>query len=241
MGEGIPIVLLHGWGANRQLMLPLAERLAPLGYRLFAPDLPGFGESAPPPVGWSVFEFVAFVLAYFDHHSLERANLFGHSFGGRLSLILGADHARRIDKIALADSAGVVMPTAMAVRLRQRAYKTLRSGLYRVGLRGLANALRERYSARYGSADYQAASGVMRETFVKVVNEDLLPFAARVQRPTFLFWGDQDEDTPLWQGQLLEKTIPDAALHVFPGAGHYSYLDRLTDTVRILDAFYKSD
>jgi len=60
---------------------------------------------------------------------------------------------------------------------------------------------------------------VLRETLVKVVNEDLLPYAARVSRPTLLFWGDQDHDTPIAQGQLLEKTIPDAGLVVFDGAG----------------------
>jgi pimeloyl-ACP methyl ester carboxylesterase len=54
-------------------------------------------------------------------------------------------------------------------------------------------------------------------------------------------WGDQDQDTPLWQGQLLEKTIPDAGLVVWEGAGHYSYLDRLPDTVRVIDHFFKQD
>ena len=81
----------------------------------------------------------------------------------------------------------------------------------------------------------------MRETFVKVVNEDLLPYAARVQPSTLLLWGDQDQDTPLSQGQLLEKTIPDAGLVVWEGAGHYSYLDRLPDTVRVIDHFFKQD
>ncbi len=80
----------------------------------------------------------------------------------------------------------------------------------------------------------------MRETFVKVVNEDLLPYAAQVKPSTLLFWGDQDMDTPLSQGQLLEKTIPDAGLVVWEGAGHYSYLDRLADTVRVMDHFFNN-
>lgn len=80
----------------------------------------------------------------------------------------------------------------------------------------------------------------MRETFVKVVNQDLLPHAARVQAPTLLFWGDQDEDTPLWMGQTLEKTMPDAGLIVLEGAGHYSYLERLGEFVRVVDHFFKT-
>jgi len=82
---------------------------------------------------------------------------------------------------------------------------------------------------------------VMRQTFVKVVNEDLRPFAMRVKCSTLLFWGDQDEDTPLWQGRALEKLIPDAGLIVYKGAGHYSYLERLSETVKTVDYFFKQE
>jgi pimeloyl-ACP methyl ester carboxylesterase len=231
------ILMLHGWGANLDLMLPLGERLAKGGWRVLIPDLPGFGESAPPPTAWSVHDYVTFVLAYLDQLGVEKVHLFGHSFGGRLSLVLGAEHAARLGKIILADSAGVRPKASFTTTLRLRVYKGLRDGLRSVGAGALADRLQAWYSARYGSADYQAASGVMRETFVRVVNEDLLPYAARVTCSTLLLWGDLDGDTPLWQGQLLEKTIPDAGLVVFQGAGHYSYLDRLADTVKIMQHF----
>lgn len=240
-GEGLPLLMLHGWGANIRLVWPLAQKLIPLGYRVYLPDLPGFGETSPPPVAWTVFDYANFVLAYLDAHQLEKVCFFGHSFGGRLGLILGAEHPERIVKMALADSAGVRQPPSVLTRARQRAYKTVRNGLYRLGQKTLADNLRDWYAGKYGSTDYKNTSGVMRETFVKVVNEDLLPYAARAKVPTLLFWGDQDDDTPLSQGKLLEKTIPDAGLIVHEGAGHYSYLDRLSDTVRVMDYFFKHD
>ena len=80
----------------------------------------------------------------------------------------------------------------------------------------------------------------MRETFVKVVNEDLLLYAAQVKPSTLLFWCDQDTETPLSQAQLLEKTIPDAGLVVWEGSGHYSYLERVADTARVMDHFFKT-
>lgn len=236
---GEAVLLLHGWGANLELVVPLAERLAKLGYRVYAPDLPGFGQTAPPPVVWTVQDYAAWVLAYLDSQQLDKVYLFGHSFGGRLSLILGAEHPERIHKIVLADSAGVREPAPIMMRLRLTAYKTLRDGLRLVGLRSIADQLQGWYSRRYGSADYQQVSGVMRGTFVKVVNEDLLPYAARVKASTLLIWGDQDQDTPLRQAKLLEKTIPDAGLVVWEGAGHYSYLDRLDETVKVMDYFFK--
>jgi len=238
-GEGLPLLMLHGWGANISLLWPLAERLLPLGYKVYILDLPGFGQSALPPSAWSVFDYANFLLTYMDCHQLDKVYLFGHSFGGRLSLILGAQHPERFVKIVLADSAGVRSKAPLHIQIRTNFYRLIRNGLYRIGHRNLADSLRDWYGRRYGSADYKNSSGVMRETFVKVVNDDLLPYAARVKPPTFMFWGENDQDTPLWQGRLLEKTIPDAGLHVFRGAGHYSYLEQLADTVRIMDYFFK--
>jgi len=239
-GEGQPVLLLHGWRAHIGLVWPLAEWLAASGYRVYTLDLPGFGESDKPTAAWSVQDYVHFVLAYLDYHQLDKVYLFGHSFGGRLGLVLGAEHPERIVKMALADSAGVRGKPSLSGQLRLRAFRLAQNGLRKIGMGGQAERLRAWYTQKYGSADYKAAQGVMRETFVKVVNEDLLPYAARVKPSTLLFWGDQDADTPLWQGQLLEKTIPDAGLVVWEGAGHYSYLERLADTARTLDYFFKN-
>lgn len=240
VGEGKPILLLHGWGANIGLVWPLAERLAMLGYKVYSLDLPGFGQTSPSSTAWSVHDYVKFVLAYLDHHQLDKVYLFGHSFGGRLSLVLGAEHDNRIIKMALADSAGVRSKPSAQNQFRLKAYRFFLNGLNTIGLKSQAENLRKWYSNRYGSADYKAAQGIMRETFVKVVNEDLLPYAAQVKPSTLLFWGDQDMDTPLSQGQLLEKTIPDAGMVIWEGAGHYSYLDRLADTVRVMDHFFNN-
>ncbi|MGV2433732.1 MAG UNVERIFIED_CONTAM: alpha/beta fold hydrolase [Anaerolineae bacterium] len=69
-------------GANIPLMLPLAQQLYPLGYRIHLLDLPGFGESGLPPQAWSVHDYARHVLAYMAYQNLERVHLFGHSFGG---------------------------------------------------------------------------------------------------------------------------------------------------------------
>ena len=241
IGEGQPLLMLHGWGANIDLVWPLAERLAPLGYQVYALDLPGFGESDEPPAAWSVFDYANFVGDYVDYHGLESVFLFGHSFGGRLSLILGAEQSHRIKKIVLADSAGIVAKAPLSKRLRLNTYKSIRDGLYKIGAKGTADQLRAAYNAKYGSSDLQSTSGVMRETFIKVVNQDLQDYAKRIQPSTLLIWGDQDEDTPLSYAHTFEKLIPDAGLVVHEGAGHYSYLDRLPETVRIMDYFFKAD
>lgn len=237
--QRVPVLMLHGWGANIELVAPLAKMLARQGHPVYALDLPGFGQTPEPPSVWTVFDYARFVVACMDALQLERVNLFGHSFGGRLSLILGADVPARLHKIVLADSAGVKPKASPVSQMRLKTYKAIRDGLKAIGLRGLSERLRGWYNARYGSADFNAVQGVMRQTFINVIQEDLLPYAARVSRSALLVWGDKDEDTPLWQGQKLEATIPDAGLVVLQGAGHYSYLDKLPDAARIIDYFYR--
>lgn len=240
-GEGAPIVLLHGWGANIELLQPLADRLNHLGYKTYMIDLPGFGESADPPEPYTIFDYANFCIQYLDYHNLDQVYLFGHSFGGRLGLILGSDYADRIKGMTLSDSAGIKTKSPVHQQLRLKAYQFVRDGLYSVGAKSIADSLRETYNKRYGSTDFQQVSGVMRQTFVNVVNQDLLDYARRVSVPTILVWGDKDQDTPLWQGKKLEESIPDAALIIHKGAGHYAYLDFPDKTARIMDALFQHD
>jgi pimeloyl-ACP methyl ester carboxylesterase len=236
-GSGPTLLMLHGWGASAELVWPLAARLAACGVAPCAVDLPGFGRTPAPTTSWSVSDYAIWTLHLIDALALDKVHLFGHSFGGRIALVLAADHPERFHKVVLANSAGLRPPIPLSVKLRTQLYRSARRTLEAVGAQALAQNLRSRYNARFGSADYNAATGVMRETFIRVVNEDLRHYAARVQRPTLLFWGDQDTDTPLWMGQKLEALIPDAALIVHQGAGHYSYLDRLSETAHIMAHF----
>jgi pimeloyl-ACP methyl ester carboxylesterase len=234
-----PVLALHGWGASVALMEPVVERLGRLGHDVLAFDLPGFGATPPPPVPWGVNDYAQFVLAALDALGIAQTHLLGHSFGGRISLVLAGESPARVGKLVLADSAGVPPKRDPLAEARLNTFKTVRGGLEAVGAAGLSSRLRAWYGGRYGSADYQQTSGVMRETFVRVVNQDLRPYAARIQCPALLFWGDQDVDTPLWQGRALEQLIPDAGLVVLAGAGHYSYLDKIDEFIRVTDYFLR--
>lgn len=239
-GSGPTVLFLHGWGAHRGLVWPLAARIAQRGYHVIVPDLPGFGETQPPSTAWTVFDYANYVVALLDSFNIDTCYLFGHSFGGRLGLILGAEHGHRIRRMVLANSAGIVEKGPLWQRLRLGAYKTIRDSLYRVGARAIADTLRATYNARYGSSDLQQAEGVMRQIFLNVINQDLQSYARRVHPSTLLLWGDRDEDTPLRFAHILEQAIPDAGLVVYPGAGHYSYLDELARTVDVMTYFFSS-
>ncbi len=237
-GEGDPVLVLHGWGARIESVAMIQQRLAPLGYRVYAIDFPGFGKSDLPPTAWGVADYARFVAHLLDHLGLERVHLIGHSFGGRISIVLGADYPERVKKIVLTDSAGVIMPPSSKQQVTRGIGRIVKDLFALPGLKIFEPAVQDWYRDRFGSEDYKSA-GPLMPTFLKVVNEDLLPRAARIKASTLLIWGDQDQDTPLWQGQLLEKTIPDGGLVVFQGAGHFAYQERISDFIRIVDTFFK--
>ncbi len=231
--------MAHGWGANLELLEPLALPLSRLGYQCCMIDLPGFGESDEPPAPFSIFDFANFCIAYLNHRGLGAVNYFGHSLGGRIGLILASDHSDRIRSMALSNSAGIKPDAPLHKRMRLGLYKSVRRSLEGLGAETAAERLRAVYNRRFGSEDLLNASPVMRGTLINVVNQDLLDHARRVSVATILIWGDEDAETPLWMGQALEAAIPDAALIVHKGAGHYAYLDFPQKTANIIDALYR--
>lgn len=238
-GEGTPVLALHGWGGSIKSFWPVAERLRTLGYECHLVDLPGFGRTSSPPEPWGVRDYMHFVMAYLQTNRLDRISLLGHSFGGRIGLMLAAEHPEIVGKMVLANSAGLRNPLPVGQQIRNMIARSVRRTLDILGLTAWREHLQTSYNRRYASEDYLNA-GPLRETFIRVITEDLTPYARAVQAPTVLIWGDQDSDTPLWQGQKLEQLIPDAGLIVFQGAGHFSYLERLNDYVRIVDHFLKN-
>jgi pimeloyl-ACP methyl ester carboxylesterase len=216
----LPIVILHGWGAHIEAVGPILAALEGAS-EVIALDLPGFGESDPPPEAWDVDCYARFMIHFLDELAIDRAHLVGHSHGGRVSIALAADEPDRVGRLLLIDSAGI--PPKRGWRYRRRvAVAKLGRAVAKVG-GGPGRRLQERMRARVASRDYLEASETMRGTFRAVIADDLTDRLPRVRASTLLVWGDQDDDTPLWMGRRMEELIPDAGLVVLEGAGHYSY------------------
>jgi len=217
----LPILVLHGWGAHIEAVAPILAALEG-DADVIALDLPGFGESEPPPDAWDVDAYARFIIHFLDEMAVERAHLVGHSHGGRVSIALAADEPERVGRLLLVDSAGI--PPKRGWRYRRRvAVAKLGRLIGKLGTPG--RRLQDRMRARVASRDYLEASEAMRGTLRAVIAADLRDRMPRIAAATLLVWGDRDDDTPLWMGQEMEQLIPDAGLVVLEGAGHYSYAD----------------
>ena len=234
-GAGSPVVLLHGWGGSAASMQPIFDCLRG-AHRVVTVDFPGFGASDLPPTPWSVGDYARALHGLLDQLDVPRATLIGHSFGGRVSIVYATTWPERVDRLILVDAAGIKPEASARQQAAGLAAKAGKAVLGLPGLRGLRENVRDAVVARVGSSDYQQA-GPLRETFVRVVTEDLRPLLPRIQVPTLLVWGSEDDATPLADARIMEKEIPDAGLVVFQGAGHFSYLDRPAEFCRIATTF----
>lgn len=234
-GDGKPVVLLHGWGASVASVRPIFDRLLP-DHAVYALDLPGFGRSAAPSSAWGVGDYCRLVSRFLDANGLAEVSVIGHSFGGRVAIKLAAEQPSRVAKLVLVDSAGVPPRITPKQALLAAAMRVGRLALAAPGLKRLRSRVEQYARSRLGSHDYRAA-GALRETFVRVVNEDLRPLLPLIQAPTLLVWGDRDETTPPRDARIMERGIPDAGLVILKGAGHFSYLDRPEDFARIVRTF----
>lgn len=225
-GEGDAVVILHGWSKEREPYAPLSGVVSE-GYRAIAPDLPGFGGSDEPPEPWDVDKFADTVVEFIKALGLERVILMGHSYGGRVIIKMASRESLpfEISKIILVDAAGVLPKRGLDYKIRVAVYKIGKKIMLSPLMKKLLPGAVERWQAKQGSADYAAASPVMRGCLVKAVNEDLTPLFPRVKQETLLIWGTLDDATPLSDGVLMEERMPDAGLVKIEGAGHFSWLD----------------
>jgi pimeloyl-ACP methyl ester carboxylesterase len=209
-GEKPPDVLaLHGWGRRGNDFNAVLE-----GFSAIAPDLPGFGASPVPGdvIGADAYaDIVAGILDIFDRPPV----LVGHSFGGRVAVCLAAKHPEQVGPLILT---GVPLIRLETGRRPPAAYRLVR-WLNRVGL--ISDDRLEKEKRNRGSADYRAASGVMRDILVRVVNESYEGHLGRIAGPVQLIWGADDTDVPVSVAETAQSLIRDVSLEVLPGVGHF--------------------
>lgn len=239
-GSGDLIVLLHGWGSNIKLFANLIDLLSKK-YTVVAMDMPGFGESEEPPAAWCVNDYVDFVIDFLKDYDNRNIMFLGHSFGGRVIIKLNSrtNLPFKISKVILVDSAGILPPKSNKKSFRTYYYKAGKAFLSTGLMQKIAPNALENFRKKMGSADYAAASPLMRQVLVKVVNEDLEPLIPNIKCPTLLVWGVNDTATPLSDGEKMEKLIADSGLVKLENAGHYSFLEQQFTFNRVMCSFLK--
>lgn len=236
--DGRPVVLMHGWGCDHTTVRSIANILND-GMKVYNLDLPGHGQTPEPDGVWGVEDYTRLVEGFIDKLGLKDPVLIGHSFGGRIELLLSS--RRDISKMVIVDGAGIKPRRSMRYYIKVYSFKAAKKILpFLLGKKGGEKAI-ERWRGKAGSADYRNSSPKMRAIMSKCVNEDLKHVMPKIKASTLLVWGEKDTATPLSDAKYMERHIPDAGLVAFPDAGHYSFLDNPGGFKAVLKEFFKKE
>lgn len=236
-GSGAPLLLMHGWGCDHTTVRSIAA-VASQSHKVYNVDFPGFGESPEPADVWDVFAYAGILEKFIDLMGIENPVLVGHSFGGRVAIILAA--RKKASKVVLVDAAGIKPRRSFKYYYKVYTFKAAKAVMRLLMGREGAQKRIDKMRARRGSSDYAQASPKMRAIMSRVVNQDLSHLLPDITAPTLLVWGEADTATPLADARKMNSLLPDSGLVSFPGCGHYSFLDNPRQFAAVLKSFLKS-
>jgi pimeloyl-ACP methyl ester carboxylesterase len=201
------VVALHGWGRTGADFVPVLN-----GLDAVAIHLPGFGPTTPPDSVWGTEQYAELVADAI--RPFAPVVVVGHSFGGRIAVRLAAKYPELVAALVLTGAPLVRLAPASSPSLGYRLVRQLN----RWGI--VPDSVMEARRKRSGSADYNAAQGIMRDIMVKTVNENYDADLARITVPTWMVWGENDTAAPTAAGIVASERIAGARWTVVPGEAH---------------------
>jgi non-heme chloroperoxidase len=239
---GKPVICLHGYTDSSFSYSRVAPLLAERGYRVFALDQRGHGDSERPMSGYAMADFAADAVAFMDALGIARAAIVGHSMGSMVARIMAQRHPERVARLVLINTFGA-QGTAGATELLD-------------AVRTLPDPVPDDFVREFQSSTLHIP--VPEAFYEQVVAESLkLParvwvaalegfFAAddsadlhRIAAPTLLLWGECDAYVPRADQEQLLAAIPDSRLIAFPDTGHDPHWERPELFTARLDAFLR--
>lgn len=214
------IVILHGWGLSGKTFAPLAETLKKSGYRVYAPDMPGFGEAKMPERPLTLTDYTQFLDRYIKNNDIEHPILIGHSFGGRVSLKYNELYPKCVRALILSGTPGFT-PIPKKKLILFITLAKIGGFLFSIPpLSLIQDSVRRWYYYAVGAKEFFRAEGTMRETFKHIVKEDLVTAMEAVNIPTFLLWGEYDIIVPITIAERMHRIIAGSELVMIPEADH---------------------
>lgn len=229
---GFALIFLHGWRSEGKVWLPIMNSRSLKRYSCYAIDFSGFGKSETPRSPFALKDYVEVLEEFIEKLKLKNIILVGHSFGGRVAIKLAANTPLLIEKLILVDSAGLKGNDSIYLDIKKTAAKAVKP----LFSRPFMKPWQERIYKLVGAEDYLARPD-LKETFINIINEDLIPLLKKIKIPTLIIWGENDRVTPLDFAYKLKEDIPNSELVILSNAGHFSFLDQKEEFLENLIKF----
>jgi len=236
-GQGDPLVVVHGGGGDAATWLNNIRVLAE-SYTVYAPDLPGFGESEPLDGDYYIPELTTFIGDFSDSLGLESFHLVGHSIGGGIALNYALASPHRIKKLVLISSLCMGSEIAFWIRLVFLPARYISSVL-------MAGFHCMKWIFKNLLAPFKLVMPITRAGMgfgkrITTLTEQTLVLADRfseIMMPTLLVWGAKDPIVPVQQAYAAAQIIPDCQVLIFENQGHDVHRRELTQFSRVLKGF----
>ncbi len=227
LGDGAPLVLLHGFGGCSQNWYPFTDELA-RHYRLLLVDLRGHGYSTNPGNRFTHRDAAGDVLRLLDELGIERCSAMGMSTGGMTLLHVATRQPQRLEALVLISATSHFPEQARAI-MRRASFDTLPPDVRAM----------YRECAKRGDAQIRQLIEQFRALHA---NHDDMSFTAQdlsaIEARTLLVHGDRDPFFPVEIAVSMFRAIPRAELWVVPGGDHVPVFDAavpfVTEALRFL-------
>lgn len=202
---------MHGYLSSKEAFTAQIEYFSKF-FRVTAIDLIGFGQSPRLKEPYSVKEYAEWTAGALGALGVENPHLIAHSFGCRVAIKLESMREGFFDKMLLTGAAGVILPRPASYYFKVWAYRFMKK---------IAPSFAEK---KFGSKEYRSLSAVMKESYKKIVNEDLRGDAKKLLRQVLLVVGEEDTTTPLKEAEAYLACMRRGALKKMRG-GHFAFAE----------------
>lgn len=230
-----PMILIHGFISSTLIWSEVFLRLADAGFRVIAPDLPGYGYSDKPRGGEYTIESQArAVLGLMDRLEIEKAIIVGASYGGAIAAAMALDHPERVARLVLVGAVSSDEPKKKILLRISRlpiigdiltplflgSRWVLRRRMEQMYARMARRLDEQMLAARHHLLATKSAHRAMIRTVRRWSANRIQRDAHLIRQPALLVWGEDDAHIPLSAGFQLRDAMPNARLIVFRKSGH---------------------
>ena len=223
-GTGKDMVFFHGYLSCKETFLAQIEYFSKF-YRVTAFDFLGFGKSPALSEPFSVSDYAAWTADALEYLNVKNPHLIAHSFGVRVAVKMVAQRGQVFDKLLFTGPAGIVERRGLSYKIKVGAYRVCKRVFPRFAER------------KFGSKEYRSLSPLMKESYKKIVNEDLRVDAQNIKRPLLIALGRDDKVTPLSQANIYKQNVQGSVIRLLDG-GHFCFLEHPTPFNLIAEEFF---
>ena len=217
------MLFLHGYLSSKEAFSAQIEYFSKF-YRVTALDFVGFGESPPLTSPFSVADYADWTKAALEVLGVKKPHVIAHSFGCRVAVKMASADKEIFDKIVLTGAAGVRLPRGLTYYGKVFAYRFVRK---------FAPKFAEKH---FGSKEYRGLPLVMKESYKKIVNEDLRADAEKIKNQVLIVQGEADTTTPLKEAQVYLKCFANGRIYMIEG-GHFAFAEHPMAFTMIAEEF----